>query len=264
MGGCTPGSSPSPRSSACGVPTAAPAGTDAPAGQAPGGGGLQVVDHGYTQVGSNGYAVSLGALVRNTSGRVAYRTTVTLRVLDAQGRTAIDALNARQLILEIPVIQPGQQVPVGSSAGLRTDLSLNGAPDNVASLDVLLGSTRWLPAQDAGLFPAVTTTFRGIERDGPDSASGGVRYSVSPTSCRQLVARGTFAVFVNSAGAVVGGAFDPDYTPPHCGTTRYDGSLDVLAGIPTGIDEARTQVSSYCDIAPVGGGDLKPSGAPFN
>jgi hypothetical protein len=244
------------------VPTAAPDGTEAPAGQAPGGGGLQVVDHGYTDVGGNGY-VSLGAFVRNTSSRVAYRTAVTLRVSDAQGRTAVDPLNAAQLILEIPVIRPGQQVAVGSSAGLRTDLSLNGAPDKVATFDVVLGSTLWLPARSASLFPSFTTTYRSIERSDVQPATGSVRYSVTSTSCRPLVSRGTFAVFVNAAGAVVGGAFDPDNTSPRCGTAGYDESLIAVHSIPTDIDEAKTQVSAYCDLAAVGG-ELKPSGAPFN
>jgi hypothetical protein len=244
------------------VPTAAPDGTEAPANQAPGGGGVQVVDQGYTQVGGNSY-VSLGALVRNTSSQIAYRTAVTPRATDAQGHTAVDPLNAGQLILEIPVIRPGQQVAVGSSAGLRTDLSLSGAPDKVARFDVVLGSTLWLPANDATSFPSFTTTYRGIDRNDVQPATGAVHYAVTSTSRRPLVSRGTFAVFVNPAGAVVGGAFDPDTSSPRCGTAGYNGSLIAVQSIPTGIDEAKTQVSGYCDLAAVGG-ELKPSGAPFN
>jgi hypothetical protein len=62
------------------VPTTEPEGTEAPANQAPGGGGLQVVDHGYTQVGGNGH-VSLGALVRNTRAE-AVRRAVQLKSAD--------------------------------------------------------------------------------------------------------------------------------------------------------------------------------------
>jgi hypothetical protein len=262
VSGCEPDSSPHAQTSPCDVPSAVPTGTDSPADQAPGGGGLQVVDHGYTQVAGNSY-VSLGAFVRNTSSRIAYRTEVTLRVSDSQGRTAVDPLNAAQLVLEIPVITPGQQVAVGSSAGLRTDRTPNGAPDKVASFDVVLGSTLWLPTADAASFPSFTTTYRRMERNQVQPASGSLWYSVTSTSCRPLVSRGTVAVFVNQAGAVVGGALDPDNSSPRCGTAGYDESLIAVQSIPTSIDDAKTQVSPYCDLAAVGG-DLKPSGAAIN
>ncbi|ASW55515.1 hypothetical protein [Plantactinospora sp. KBS50] len=208
--------------------------------------------------------MSLGAIVRNTASQIAYRTTVTLRVSDPQGRTAIDPLNAAQLILEIPIIMPGQQVAVASSAGLRTDLSPAGRPDKVASFDVTLGPTLWLPPENTTLFPTVTTTYLGVDRFDGDPTSGRVRYSVTSTSCRPLVARGSFAVFLDQTGAVVGGAFDPDTTSPHCDAMDHEESLSTIHSIPTGIDEAKTVVSVYCDIATVGGGRVKPSGAPFN
>src|SRR4051812_433324 len=85
IGGCD-GGSPSPLSSGCAIPSAAPSGAYAPAGRPPGGrGGLEVVDHGFTQLGDGNENVSLGALVRNSSDKVAYRAEVRLRITDAQG-----------------------------------------------------------------------------------------------------------------------------------------------------------------------------------
>jgi hypothetical protein len=245
------------------MPSSAPASTDTPADQAPGGGGIQVVDHGYTQVGGNGYSVSLGAFLRNTSSQIAYRTLVTLRVTDARGRFAADPLNAAQLVLDVPVIKPGQRVAIGSSAGLRTDLSPNGAPDEVAAFDVVLGPTHWLPASDAALFPSFATTYRRLDRDDEQPESGSLWYSVTSTSCRPLASRGTAAVFVDPAGAIVGGAFDPADNSPRCGTAGYNAYLLTPRSIPTGIDEDRTQITSYCDLA-AASGTLKPSDAPFN
>ncbi|WP_345626458.1 hypothetical protein [Rugosimonospora acidiphila] len=263
VSGCQPDSSPQPQATPCPVPSTVPAGTDAPADQAPGGGGLQIVDHGYTQVGGSGYSVSLGALVRNTSSRTAYRTTVALRVLDVQGRTAVDPLNAAQLVLEIPLIGPRQQVAVGSSAGVRTDVSANGAPDKVTTFDVSLGTTRWLLAGNVASVPSITATYRSLELDAQQPESGSLRYAAASTSCRPLVSRGTAAVFVNPAGTVVGGAFDPATGSPRCGTAGYDEYLLAPRSIPRNIDEAKTQITPYCDLVAVGG-DSKPSGGPFN
>jgi hypothetical protein len=261
---CDSDASPSTKASACAVPTAAPSATVGPADRAPGGGGLQVVDHGYTEVGPTSASVSLGALVRNTSSQIAYRTRVTLRVTDAQGRPAIHPWSSAQLILAIPVIMPGQEVPVASSGGLRTDLDPFGGADKVASFEVVLGPTQWLPADHATWFPTFTTTYRRVERDKDDPESGRVWYSVTSTSCRPLVSRGAAAVFFNPAGAVVGGAFDPDNPSPYCGGDPYDGSLLTPPSIPTGIDEAKTRVAAYCDLAAQVRGEVKSPDAPYN
>ena len=261
VGACQSGSSPS--ATTCAVPTVAPAGTQAPATAAPGGGGLEVVDHGFTQLGRHDQWVSVGALIRNTSSHIAYQTKVTLRVTDAQGHTAIDPLNAAQFILAIPVIRPGEEVPIGMSGGVLWDTNVSVDPDRVTAFDVVLGSTEWLPARDAASFPAFTTTYQRIERDTGDPESGAVWFSVASPTCRPMVSRGVVAVFYNQAGTVVGGTFDSDNTSPYCASAQYTGWLATLPAIPQNIDEAKTQVASYCDLASPGG-DLKPSGAPFN
>ena len=260
-GACQSSSPPSAK--ACTVPTVAPAGIQGPATAAPGGGGLEVVDHGFTQVGRHNNWVSVGALIRNTSSQIAYQTKVTLRVTDAQGNTAIDPLNAAQFILAIPVIRPGEDVPIGMSGGVLWDTNVSIDPDTVTAFDVALGPTQWLPARDAASFPTFTTTYQRIERDTEDPEAGAVWFAVASSACRPLVSRGVVAVFFNRAGTMVGGTFDSDNTSPYCASTHYTGWLATLPAIPQNIDEAKTQVASYCDLASPGG-ELKPSGAPFN
>jgi hypothetical protein len=226
---------------------------------------LEVVDHGFTQFSASVDAgrVSLGALVRNTSDQIAYRTGVKLRIKDAQGLDAVHPWNARELIMEIPVIRPGEQVAVGKKVGTRFDVNLDQAPDKVTAFDVELGSATWLPADSAALFPTFTTTFRGIGRDREDILTLGVQYSVGSTSCRQLTSRGTAVVFVNSSGAVVGGSIDKIGDQGRCGTEGYT-KANQDDSIPAGIDEGRTLVTEYCDLSRPEGGVYRPSGAPFN
>jgi hypothetical protein len=226
---------------------------------------LEVVDHGFTQFPDPAGAgrVSLGALIRNTSNRIAYRAGVKLQITDAQGQDAVDPVNARELILEIPVIRPGEQVALGKRAGTRDDVSPDATSDKVTAFDVQLGSVTWLTAGDAALFPSFPAAFRGIERAGKSSVTGQVRYSVASTSCRQMTPRGTAVVFFDPSGHVVGGTIDGIGDPTHCGTAGYDkATLDTT--IPLGIDQAKTLVTEYCDPAPPQWGVYRPSGAPVN
>ncbi|WP_436523796.1 hypothetical protein [Actinoplanes sp. HUAS TT8] len=261
-GACTAGS-PDPGPSVCPIPTAPPSGAFAPAERAPGGGGVEIVDHGFTQFSGleNGGRVSLGALVRNTSDQIAYRTQVTLRIKDAQGRDAVHPWNARDLILEIPVISPGQQVAVAARAGVRDDLDQFHAYDKVTTFDVELGSATWLPAENAAMFPSVTTTFQSLERTKSEST---VRYSATTTACRATLSRGMAAVFVNASGHVVGGLFAGRGDLGQCGTAGYAGRISDIIPAPEGTDDKKTVVSEYCDVAGPEGGVYRPSGAPAN
>ena len=245
---------------ACAVPTAAPPGTEKPAARAPGGGGLEVVDHGFTQIGGT---ASLGGLVRNTSRQIAYRTAVVLRLTDREGRDPVHEVSRAQLIIEIPVVRPGEQVAVASWAGMRTDLAPSGTPAEVATFTVELGSTRWVEAGDAAQFPAFTSTVTQVERSEAETESGQVGYAVTTTSCRPLVPRGAAAVFFGPAGSVVGGTLEPGGGARGCGTTGYEASISANRSIPPGIDEARTLVSVYCDLAAPASG-FRPSAAPIN
>ncbi len=267
VGACDSGE-PAAKASVCPIPTSPPAGAAAPAGQAPGGGGVEVVDHGFTQLFnektgglSTGASVSLGALLRNTSGQVAYRTQVTLRIKDAAGRDAAHPWSVRNLILEIPVIHPGEQVAVGDRAGVRDDIDQFHAYDKVTKFDVELGSATWMPAESAAMFPSITTTFRSLEQKNSVST---VRYTAATTACRATVFRGMAAVFLNKSGHVTGGLLGTQPELEQCGTTGHEGSFSDIVPAPEGIDEGKTVVSEYCDVARPEGGVYRPSGAPFN
>ncbi len=262
LSGCDSGAS-EVEPSVCAVPTAPPTGTYAPAGQASGG-GLEVVDHGFTQLGEGASDVSLGALVRNTSDRIAYRAEVRLRVTDEQGGDAVHPAHVEALNQVIPVIRPGEQVAVGATVAVRDDMwPKQAATYKVASFDVEFGPVMWLPPGDAALFPTFTATFRGIGRDNSDSTLDGVRFSVVSTSCRQMFARGTSVVFLDSSGRVVGGLIDGVGDQAHCGTGEYSDTI-LEDDLPKGIDAGRTVVTEYCDLARSQWGVLRPSGAPFN
>ncbi|BCJ44416.1 hypothetical protein Aiant_50730 [Actinoplanes ianthinogenes] len=222
--------------------------------------GLEVTDHGFSQFDGRSN-VSLGAVVRNTSGRIAYRTEVSLRVVDAQGRDAVHPSHARWLIQQIPVIRPGEQVALGATVATRE--VVGGAADKVSSFDVAFGSVTWLPADTAASFPPFAATVHDIERSKEERLTGSVRYSVTSTACRPMTPRGTAAVFFDSSGAVVGGLLDAVHEPSQCGTAGYDArTLD--SDIPLRADQAKTLVSEYCDLSRLAGGVYRPSGEPVN
>jgi hypothetical protein len=246
---------------ACAVPASLPPGTEAPAGQAPGGGGLEVTDHGFTRI--RGTA-SLGALIRNTSGQIAYGTTVALRLADNAGRDPVHEVSRPQLIVRIPVVRPGEQVAVGSWVGMRTDLKPSGDPAEVATFDVVLGSTQWMDANLGAAFPPFTSAVQRIRRSEAEKSTGQVLYSVTTDSCRQMSSRGAAAVFLDPDGSIAGGALEPGGGPTECGTKNYDDAIGVNNAIPDGIDEARTVVSLYCDLTAAPGHGIRPSGAPIN
>lgn len=253
----------SPEQPACAVPSAAPAGIEGPAGKAPGGGGLEVTDHGFSATGGGDY-LSLGGLVRNTSGSIAYRTSVVFRLADAQGNNPVDEGSTPQLTIVVPVIRPGEEVAVASMVGLRLDVDPIDKPIEVAEFGVILGSTRWLGTEAASAFPPFVTGPVTVDRDAPGSDQGSIRFSVTTASCRELSPRGAAAVFFDRAGAVVGGALDPGNGTRSCAPPGYDALISGSHPIPTGIDEARTRVTPYCDFTRRDVSGYPPSAAPVN
>ncbi|HWS31394.1 MAG TPA: hypothetical protein VN408_01480 [Actinoplanes sp.] len=253
----------SPEPPACAVPSAAPAGAEGPAGQAPGGGGLEVTDHGFSATGGGDH-LSLGGLVRNTSGSIAYRTTVVFRLADVQGNDPVHEWSTRQLTIVVPVIRPGEEVAVASLVGLRLDVNPIDKPIKIAEFDIVLGPTRWLGAETASAFPPFVAGPVTVDRDAPGSDEGTIRFSVTTASCRELLPRGASAVFFNRAGAVVGGALDPGNGTGSCAIPGYDARISERHQIPAGIDVARTRVTPYCDFTRRDVSGHPPSGAPIN
>lgn len=237
--------------SACAVPTAPPAGTPGPADAAPGGGGLRVVEKGFTQLPDTGpmrlrrNRVSIGAVVENTSAMVAYRARVSLGYTDAHGRPAFPDDQGKPTV-EVPVIHPGQRVPVGFVPYVGDDA--RGDRITVAEVQVTFETVRW--AADDGTFPAVAARPQSLDRDADEPYTGTVVYTTTSDSCRTLTPRGVGVVFRNTAGTVVGGSFWRDEHEQKCEPGRATESTSVFMALAPDVDLAKSEVLPYCDLAP--------------
>jgi hypothetical protein len=228
--------------------TPTPQGRTAPADAAPGGGGLRVVEKGFTQLGDQRESVSIGALVENTSDRVAYRTLITFRVLDAGGRSVTAPGAGRLLRQEVPVIMPGQRFGVGSSANVQEEAPLRSA--TVSTVEVRLERVHWTPRRDdGGAFAAVTAEHWFTDHSGGDDTTGVVRYDIDSPYCDELTPRGAAVVFRDRTGALIGGSFDRGTSQARCKPGRSDGGVLAFESIPAGADDDRTEIYPYCDLA---------------
>ena len=250
-GGCgtTTVNADSGHSRVCSVPTVPVGGVTGLAGGAPGGGGLRVVEQGFSQLDPNQRTVSLGAVLENTSALVAYRARVTFSYADASGQSAVMA-NSPELSLEIPVILPGQRVPVGTWSYVRKGTHSAAVP--IADLRVLLGGLVWLPRDP--WFAELSVRPQAIHRLAGDSSSGTVTYSVNSRFCRALTSRGVAMVFRNSAGAIVGGSIDLGSAHQTCAPGTSVSHALVTQSLPADVDESKTEIYPYCDLAPAAAG----------
>jgi hypothetical protein len=240
------------------VPTVVSGGVDGRADAAPGGGGLRVVEKGITQV-SKGFRVSLGAVVENTSGQVAYRARVTFAYSDAHGRSVVPP-NRPELAMQIPVILPGQRIPVGNWSYVVWD-----ADDTlpvVADVQVTLGSVRWLPSGSA--FAQITARPHAAARSDVSAETASVTYTVDSHYCRALTPHGVAMVFRDRTGRVVGGSLDLISAQEKCQPGLSDADADAFESMPLGIDESRTEVYPYCDPAPRAPATIGATDIPFN
>jgi hypothetical protein len=251
LSGCRAfGGSPSASPTPCAVPTALPAHPDAPAASAPGGGGLSVVETGFTQtLNGHGKAVSIGATVANSSSMIAYRTRVRFRVLDAGAASAVAAYSGEALYQVIPVIMPGQRIGAAAFTDLLTN-PITGVASVVASVRVELDTTQWWSPTDAGpALAAVPARHVSTQRSTVETDSGVVTFSATSPYCRSVSDRGVATVFRNRSGAIVGGNFF--WTISHeCPVGLHGQSVTTMAPIPPDVDDALTQDYPYCDPVP--------------
>lgn len=244
-----------PSARGCAVPTATPAGVPGRAEAAPQGGGLKVVETGFSQV-IKMTKISIGAIVMNTGKQVAYRSRISFDYVDAKGHSLRpDA--SRSAFLEIPVILPGQRVPVGTWAYVATDA--NGTPHRVAGLRAELGSTRWAPPSDA--FAEISAKTGTVSRDYNVLETGNIGYTVDSRYCRPLVPRGVAAIFRDASGKLIGGSIYLNEALQKCVPGVWRGKL-VAETLPTTLDEGRTEVFPYCDL--VRATDSTRPDAPYN
>lgn len=219
---------------------------------APGGGGIEVVEKGLSASG----LVSMGAVVRNTSDRIAYRTRVALKVTAVVNGLPPGPIQGSFLTMEIPVMLPGQRAGVG-----RPLINVGGAT-KVTAADVDVQTTTWLPAGALGGFTAVTDTYESSSRVNLSPPADAVKYTEKSANCRALSSRRTAVVFRDANGNIVGGDLvppdgkgnvsgDPEQKPaasPSCSPGERSTWVVPLTNIPKNADDKRTELYSYCDL----------------
>ncbi|MEC3982450.1 hypothetical protein [Amycolatopsis sp. H20-H5] len=246
----------------CDIP-ASVAGGAVSSSAAPGGGGVRVIEQGFT--GAEDHSVSLGAIVENSSTSVAYRTRVTFRTFDAEHNLLPPTEGSvdRRLV-EIPVILPGQRTGVGLS-------TLMTRSTEIASFEVEMGTTTWVsrPALGQDYEPTTGAYLRVLRFNPKTPFNVDIHYKETSPSCRSLGSRRTATVFRDAGGKIVGGSLDSpggliifrdeqgrdlggEWTLPagqSCDQGERETWLTPSVPVPAVAADARTEVYPYCDLA---------------
>ncbi|WFE23652.1 hypothetical protein O7621_10470 [Solwaraspora sp. WMMD937] len=255
-----------PSATAEATATAAPDG-NGPDGNGPDGNGLDVVESGFTQLGSTSAPitrnamVSIGAVVANTSTHTAHRALVTFDVLDDAGESAV-LTTILDRPREIPVILPGERVGVGGQFWIRSE---DGQRVEVARVNATVSGAAWTATATADTpdatadaaaeadADAVATTAGGIttrhlqtRRHGTDQIDATVTYETRSPYCQKWTSVGASAVFRDDAGTVVGGGFDPTVSPSACLPGQHSGSTLLPSSLPPAAADTRTEVYQHC------------------
>ncbi|MFY1636281.1 hypothetical protein ACN27F_23915 [Solwaraspora sp. WMMB335] len=246
---------PTPAISCVGAPETLPDGVPTEAesdpGTAPDGGGLEVVETGFAQIGSmaapitKGSTASLGAVVANTSGHIAYQTKVIFRLLDPEGESATLS-TVRDQTREIPIILPGQEIGIGAGHWVK---SRSGRRVEVARVEAVIEGTTWLPA-DTPQLTLITAHHLETQRYGPDGIDANVRYEIDSPYCQVLASAGASVLFRDKTGAIVGGGFDQTKSEQGCRPGESTQSALLLRSLPPGADDSMTEVYQYCSPTP--------------
>lgn len=217
---------------------------------APGGGGIEVVEKGV----SSSVLASLGAVLRNTSDHIAYRTRVALKVsIVANG--VPQGLQGPFMTTEIPVMLPGQAVGFG-----RPLINVS-ASTKVTSAEIDPQTTTWLSGGALGGFAPTRDTYESTSRVNASLPADDVQYTERSANCRALFGRRTAVVFRDADGKIVGGdlvspdgkgnpAARPPQPPasPSCSPGERSTWIVPSQDIPRNADDKRTELYSYCDL----------------
>lgn len=251
---CSRTASPAAASRTCIGMSPSPGATATGPVQAPGAGGVKVVEEGFSQnPDPRGLAVSIGAMVQNASDLVAYGTTATFRLLDAKGADIGDPEDGLWRVVRIPVIMPGDRVPVGTNLGVdvRREIALGFVP-RVASVEITLKVAQWwAPDNSVIKFSAVRTT--GVVLDPPPIT---VTFSTVSPYCDSLAGRGAAVVYRDRTGRIFGGGTQPVvtdiYGPSFCPAGTFEkwriGTLVVGANKDWLPSAASVDAAAYCDF----------------
>lgn len=258
------GGLPRTTSDVCGIPDAVDGGRTSTASEAPGGGGIRVVEQGFSPPAADG-SVSIGAVLENTSDRVAYRTRVNFWLLDSTGHALSEAVpNASRLVVEIPIMPPGSRIGTGTTAHPRPETN------QATAAEILPETTTWTPSDALGDFTPVSAINPHTTRPDPRSPTTvDIHYREQSQNCLALVNRGAAVVFRNDQGTIVGGALRTpggliefrdvrgqvvggEATPPttpSCSPGDREMWVVPLAPAPATADDANTEIYPYCDLA---------------
>jgi hypothetical protein len=229
--------------------------------------GIRIVEQGFSQ---SGPMASMGVLLRNDTGKVAYRTLVTFDALDPSGRTVISESHQRFRTQVVPTILPGKTVAVGN-ANLLDDATRRGVSE-FRSISVKVQVDQWINpgSGDNGLGEVSATVVVG-SGSRESSGIGSLRFDLESANCETtaqgtptgMVSRGVSLVFRDKSGAVVGGSLD-NSPRDTCRPGKKSGERVELTNpsIPQPTDLDETLVTVYCDFERPQG--LPASGAPYN
>ena len=240
VAGC---SDPKPPAGECRLvtpPSGAPVGRSA---------GLTLVEQGHTRIPSTETVVSMGAVLQNTTDKVAYRTRVKFDVQDAAGTTVVWENQQNFMVQEIPVILPGAKVAVGDALALTQ--SARQDPGAVAKVSITPTVSQWLGAGDGnnGLGTVTTKVAAGKGQRDADG-SGSVVFTANSANCAPMASRGTSMIFRDAGGKLVGGSLSTKPASGACqpGASGEDNAGSTLRSIPATADLDKTEVTAYCDF----------------
>jgi hypothetical protein len=216
-----------------------------------GAGAITVAAVGFTQ--DRDGLLSIGAEVSNSGTRIAYDTDLVFHASSSGYGEVLDPQTVR-----IPVIRPGERVPVGLPATSTEDLAWVSYPE-VRSVRVALVRTRWLPASGVGRFPRVSV------RMDPSAIKVGRAHDIAEVllagttnACTNEPATRVGVVYRNSAGAIVGGALATTSdiggvaSVPGCVVGGFHGGVFAYGPPPPTAVLPRTEAAVYCDPAKSG------------
>lgn len=209
---------------------------------APTSGGLRVSEQGFSTLDAR--VASLGGIVENTSDRVAYRAQITFRLTAADNASAVGEGSGELLRQEIPIIVPGQRVPVGAWTYLRAGPDTN--PVAISAMVIEIGAAQWFEPDG---FAPITTALRELKRLPTDPNTATITYTLTSPYCEPLFARGMAMVFRDGNGTIIGGSFEADRSPGRCQPGTTTESATAQRSAPHEIDAPRTQSTTYCDVA---------------
>jgi hypothetical protein len=226
-----------------------------PAAGQPGSPGVTVAEQGFTSVPPDftGNAmtaprVSIGAILQNNAGKVAYRTRVVFDALDDSGRSVVSGPQVNYQMIEVPVLLPGARAAVGDTLVAKEKA-------RVARVSINTAVTGWLPAggPQNGLAP-ITATVDPATSSRKDDGSAIVGFTTKNPNCADLLSRGMTFAWRDSGGKIVGGNVDALTKASACqtgGTEQPTIAMSQVNTAPETADPARTDLTALCDVIKV-------------